>query len=121
MDLYEKSLKTLELPAVLEMLSREAVSRPAKEKALSIRPGGEPAEVRRRLETTAARSMMAAKGSPSRERRVPAWQGDGRHAESGTAGIAESAGGVGVRLRRGTGPRPPKSTIFSARFVPTGF
>jgi len=66
MDLYEKSLKTLELPAVLEMLSREAVSRPAKEKALSIRPGGEPAEVRRRLgETTAARSMMAAKGSPS--------------------------------------------------------
>ncbi|MGI5936560.1 MAG: endonuclease MutS2 [Oscillospiraceae bacterium] len=66
MNLYEKSLKTLELPAVLEMLSREAASQPAKEKALSVRPSGDPAEVRRRLgETTAARSMMAVKGSPS--------------------------------------------------------
>ena len=37
-DLYEKSIKTLELPAVLEMLSAEAVSLPAKDRVLELRP-----------------------------------------------------------------------------------
>ena len=34
MELYEKSLVTLELPAVLELLANEAVSEPARERGL---------------------------------------------------------------------------------------
>lgn len=65
-QLYEKSIKTLELPAVLELLSAEAVSLPAKEKLLLLRPADSVYEVRRRLgETTAAKAMMVLKGSPS--------------------------------------------------------
>ena len=65
-ELFEKSLKTLELPAVLELLASEAVSFPAKEKVLLLRPADSEYEVRRRLgETTAAKSMMVLKGSPS--------------------------------------------------------
>lgn len=65
-ELYEKSVKTLELPAVLELLSAEAVSMPAKEMVLSLRPSDSEYEVKRRLgETTAAKSMMVLKGSPS--------------------------------------------------------
>lgn len=65
MQLFEKSLKTLELPAVLEMLAREAVSHPAKEETRMLRPSSDIYEVRRRLaETTAAKNMMVVKGSP---------------------------------------------------------
>lgn len=65
-DLYEKSVNTLELPAVLEMLSAEAVSAPAKEQVRALRPADSVYEVRRRLgETTAAKAMMVLKGSPS--------------------------------------------------------
>lgn len=65
MEFYEKSLNTLELPAVLQMLANEAVSEGAKEEALSLRPSSERAEVIRRLdETSAAKSMMVVNGSP---------------------------------------------------------
>ncbi len=65
-QLYEKSIKTLELPAVLELLSKEAVSLPAKEAVLSLRPSDSEYEVKRRLgETSAAKAMMVLKGSPS--------------------------------------------------------
>ena len=66
MSFFEKSLNTLELPAVLEMLAQQAVGEAAKAEALELRPATEPAEVRRRLEeTSAARSMMTLHGSPS--------------------------------------------------------
>ena len=66
MSFFEKSLNTLELPAVLEMLAREAVSDSAKELALTLSPSSDEAEVRRRLaETSAARKMMILRGSPS--------------------------------------------------------
>ncbi len=66
MTLYEKSLKTLELPAVLELLAAEAISAEAKQAALDLRPSDELHEVRYRLnETTAARDMMTLRGSPS--------------------------------------------------------
>ena len=66
MSFFEKSLTTLELPAVLRMLAAEAVGESAKEAALALSPSADPAEVRRRLaETTAARSMMVVRGSPS--------------------------------------------------------
>ena len=66
MSFTEKSLLTLELPVVLEMLSHEAVSDAAKERALELTPSGEPAEVRRRQEeTSAAKTMMTVRQSPS--------------------------------------------------------
>ncbi|MBQ9685492.1 MAG: endonuclease MutS2 [Oscillospiraceae bacterium] len=66
MSFSEKSLITLELPAVLTMLSAEAVSEPAKAHALALTPATDEAEVRHRLgETTAAKTMMVVRGSPS--------------------------------------------------------
>ena len=66
MSFFEKSLTTLELPAVLEMLSQQAVGETAKEQALALTPSGDRAEVKRRLdETTAAKTMMVVRGSPS--------------------------------------------------------
>ena len=66
MSFFEKSLITLELPAVLNMLAAEAVSEPAKELALKLTPSVYEGEVERRLaETTAAKSMMVVRGSPS--------------------------------------------------------
>ncbi|PKM72970.1 MAG: endonuclease MutS2 [Firmicutes bacterium HGW-Firmicutes-16] len=65
-ELYEKSVRILELPTVLELLSNEAVSAPAKEKVLTLRPSDSEYDVKRRLgETTAAKTMMVLKGSPS--------------------------------------------------------
>ncbi len=65
-ELYEKSLGTLELPAVLALLSQEAVSTPAKELVLGLRPSDDAYEVRRGLgKTSAAKDMMIYKGSPS--------------------------------------------------------
>jgi len=66
MSFFEKSLTTLELPAVLNMLAAEAVSEPAKELALKLTPSISEGEVQHRLaETTAAKSMMVVRGSPS--------------------------------------------------------
>ncbi|MDR0838131.1 MAG: endonuclease MutS2 [Oscillospiraceae bacterium] len=65
MTLYEKSLRTLELPAVLQKLADEAVSQTAKDAALALLPVADVYEARYRLEeTTAARTMMNAKGAP---------------------------------------------------------
>ena len=59
-------MKTLELPAVLELLAQEASSSAAKDTARLLSPSGDPAEVKRRLdETSAAAQLMVVKGSPS--------------------------------------------------------
>ncbi len=66
MNFSEKSLNTLELPAVLKMLSAEAVSAAAKEKCLALAPSSEPAEVAAwKEETASACRMMTVRGSPS--------------------------------------------------------
>ncbi len=66
MSFSEKSLITLELPTVLEMLAQQAVGDTAKEAALALSPSGDRAEVKRRLdETSAAKTMMVVRGSPS--------------------------------------------------------
>ena len=66
MSFFEKSLNTLELPAVLNMLAAEAVGDSAKEAAMALAPSSDPFEVRRRLgETSAAKTMMVVRGSPS--------------------------------------------------------
>ena len=65
MTQYLRSTATLELPAVLEMLEREAVSEMAKSRARALAPSTDETEVRRRLaETSAARGMMITRGSP---------------------------------------------------------
>ncbi|MCD7821382.1 MAG: endonuclease MutS2 [Clostridiales bacterium] len=65
-DLYEKSIHTLELPRVLELLAEQAVSDGAKARCLALRPSGEEVEVlRRQAETTAARDMMDLHGNPA--------------------------------------------------------
>ena len=66
MDLYEKSLETLEFPAVLSQLAAEAVSQTAKERALSLRPFDNIYDCERGMrETTAAKKLSAMKGGPS--------------------------------------------------------
>ena len=65
-DLFDKSLRTLELPRVLELLSEQAVSAEAKQRALRVRPETEPEEVLRLLDQTdAARNLIGLRGSPS--------------------------------------------------------
>ena len=65
-ELFEKSIRTLELPRVLQLLSEQAVSAEAKEKALRMRPETETEEVLRLLDQTdAARDMIGLHGSPS--------------------------------------------------------
>ena len=65
-ELYEKSLRTIELPSVLELLAARAASDGAKEAAMELRPSSDPRQVKERLaETTDAKLMVEVKGSPS--------------------------------------------------------
>ena len=64
-ELIEKSLTTLELPTVLDMLASEAVSEPAKARCAELRPATSRWEAERRLgETTAAVKLIGIKGGP---------------------------------------------------------
>ena len=66
MTLFEKSLRTIELPSVLEMLSGEAVCDAAKEACLELHPLTDIHEIRDLLaETGAAKKLMELNGSPS--------------------------------------------------------
>ena len=65
-ELFEKSIRTLELPRVLELLSQQAISPEAKERCLGLRPETETEEVLRLLDQTdAARTMIGLYGAPS--------------------------------------------------------
>ncbi|SBV95823.1 MutS2 protein [uncultured Eubacteriales bacterium] len=65
-DLFEKSIQTLELPRVLELLADQAVTEEGKARAIALRPMTDPDDVRRALEeTSAAVNMTALRGSPS--------------------------------------------------------
>ena len=65
-DLFDKSIRTLELPRVLELLSEQAVSAEARQRALRLRPETEPEEVLRLLDQTdAARNLIGLRGSKS--------------------------------------------------------
>ena len=57
---YEKSMQTLELPAILEMLREEAVCESAKDEAQRLTPSDVLSEVRSRLEeTTDAKRLIS--------------------------------------------------------------
>lgn len=65
-ELFEKSIRVLELPQLLQQLERHAVSAAAKERARKLEPSTDSNEVKRLLdETDAARSMIGLRGSPS--------------------------------------------------------
>lgn len=65
-ELFEKSIHTLELPRVLDLLAAQAVTEEGKRRARELRPETDPDEVAKRLkETTAAVEMMVLRGSPS--------------------------------------------------------
>ena len=53
-ELFEKSIRTLELPAVLELLARHAVSDEAKARCLRLRPATDAAAVEHLLDETDA-------------------------------------------------------------------
>ncbi|MCI9122350.1 MAG: endonuclease MutS2 [Oscillibacter sp.] len=65
-ELFNKSLRTLELPRVLQLLAEQAVSAEAKNRALGATPETEPEEVLRLLDQTdASRQMIGQRGAPS--------------------------------------------------------
>lgn len=65
-ELYEKSIQTLELPRVLELLAEQAVSEAAKARARNLRPSDEAGDIRRRqAETGAAKHLIGLRGAPS--------------------------------------------------------
>ena len=65
-ELFEKSIRTLELPAVLEKLAAKAVSQAAKDRCLKLTPSTDVEEVLRLLdETDAAKERLGLHGSPS--------------------------------------------------------
>ncbi len=65
-DRFEKSMQTLELPRVLDMLADQAVTEEGKDKARRLRPETDPVEVTALLaETTAAVEKMVLGGSPA--------------------------------------------------------
>ena len=65
-ELFEKSIRTLELPAVLEQLAAQAVSDEAKDRSRRLFPSTDYDEVcRLQDETEAARGMLGIQGSPN--------------------------------------------------------
>ena len=65
-ELFEKSIRTLELPAVLEKLAAKAVSQAAKDRCLKLTPSTDAEQVLRLLdETDAAKERLGLHGSPS--------------------------------------------------------
>ena len=65
-ELFEKSIRVLELPQLLERLSQKAVSEAAKERALRLTPSTDADDVRcLQDETDAARALIGLRGSPS--------------------------------------------------------
>ena len=64
-ELFDKSIRTLELPRVLQLLSEQAVSPEAKALALAVRPETDYEDVLRLLDQTdGARAMIVLRGAP---------------------------------------------------------
>ena len=60
-EFFEKSMRTLELPLILQILQEEAVCAAAKEEALKLRPSDIPTEVAEKV-TTVAEALELIKG-----------------------------------------------------------
>ena len=65
-ELFEKSIHTLELPRVLELLAEQAITEEGRERCLTLRPACDSWQVNRwQEETSAAFDMMVLRGTPS--------------------------------------------------------
>ena len=65
-DLFEKSIQTLELPKVLEMLASQSVTQEGKDRTIGLRPMTDPEDVQRaQEETSAAVAMLTLRGTPA--------------------------------------------------------
>ena len=65
-ELFDKSIRTLELPAILQMLADQTSCEAARAKALAVTPSTDIGEVERlQNETDAAREMIGQRGSPA--------------------------------------------------------
>ena len=65
-ELFEKSIKTLELPRVLELLSAQAATEEGKERCLALRPAADTWQVQRwQEETSAAFDLLVLRGTPA--------------------------------------------------------
>ncbi|MDR1589575.1 MAG: endonuclease MutS2 [Oscillospiraceae bacterium] len=90
MTLYEKSLRILELPAVLGMLADEAVAESAKETARALTVCGDMHEAQERLDETTAAKIMADENGWPPFAAVRDVRGSVRRADmGGTLGTAE--------------------------------
>ena len=69
-ELFEKSLRTLELPRVLEMLSAQAVSDEAKRRCLALRPETDIEDVERLQEELQQRGIPLPDGILNNEELV---------------------------------------------------
>ncbi|MCI2056146.1 MAG: endonuclease MutS2 [Oscillibacter sp.] len=89
-ELFDKSIRTLELPRVLTMLSEQAVSDEGKRRALTFRPETEAEEVLRlQDQTDAARTMIGLRGSPSFSGARPVAESLNRADRGGSLNTAE--------------------------------
>ena len=127
-ELFEKSIRVLELPQLLERLSQKAVSEAAKERALRLTPSTDADDVRRlQDETDAARALIGLRGSPSfsgvkdvREALARAERGgmlNPRELLTIADELPPRAGILRVRPGRGHRPRPdvrlaPRQPLF---------
>ncbi len=82
--LYEKSIRTLELPSILKMLSQKAVCDVAKERSLEIKPTDDLLDAQKLMdETAAAVKMIELHGKPPFSSSVKDLGGSVRRAELG--------------------------------------
>ena len=73
-ELFEKSIHTLELPKVLDLLAAQAVTEEGKRRARELRPETDPDEVAKRLkESSGAVPPSAASGPWPALSREPIW------------------------------------------------
>ncbi len=65
-ELYEKSIQTLELPKVLDLLAEQAVTEEGKQHCREVRPSSDREEVARlQKQTSAAAFLLTARGTPA--------------------------------------------------------
>lgn len=89
-ELFDKSIRTLELPRVLQLLAEQAVSQEAKELALAVRPETDYEDVLRLLDQTdGARAMMTLHGTPGFSGVKPMRELLDRADRGGSLGISE--------------------------------
>ena len=118
-ELFEKSIRTLELPAVLELLARHAVSDEAKARCLRLRPATDAAAVEHLLdETDAAKTRLGLHGSPSFAGVKDVSQALDRADHGGVLNTRELLDVAGVRggsatMTRSVRGRPRPSTGYS--------